>query len=153
MPTPILPQKLKGLLAASKTSKYLVQGFSKGFKVAYCGSNKSVYSRNSRSVKDNPGAASEKVENEIALGRIAGPFNHPPFPNQVISPLALRQKRNSTKFRLLHNLSAPYDGSSVNANIPDSAAKVKYDSISQAVQLIIDNNCSFLAKSDIKGNG
>ena len=109
-----------------------------------------IVSKNSLSVKINPTAASEKVNQEIALGRIAGPFKNPPFHHQVISPLALRQKRNSTKFRLLHNLSAPYDGSSVNANIPDSAAKVKYSSISQAVQLILDHNCSYLAKSDIQ---
>ena len=101
------------------------------------------------SVRSNLQAALEKVNGEVKLGRIAGPFALPPLSDLVVSPLALRQKANSNKFRLLHNLSAPYDGSSVNINIPDSEANVKFATLLNALEMLIQHNCLFLAKSDI----
>ena len=104
---------------------------------------------NSLSVRNNPQAAISKINEEIALGRVAGPFDSPPFKTFNISPLALREKKNSAKVRLLHNLSAPHNGNSVNANIPDEAAHVKYQSLLDAISIIVENNCNYLAKSDI----
>ena len=137
------------MLKGYSDENYISQGFSTGFKVGHQGISNSVVSRNSSSVLDNPSAALEKISQEVELGRIAGPFESPPFENLVISPLALRQKANSLKFRLLHNLSAPYDGTSVNFNIPDSEAKVSYANLLKAISLIVKNKCLFLAKTDI----
>ena len=137
------------MLEGYKDRDYLLQGFTSGFKVGHLGYPTSVVEKNSTSVISNPKAALEKVQLEVELGRIAGPFSSPPLFNFVVSPLALRQKANSNKFRLLHNLSAPYDGTSVNFNIPDCEANVKFATLRNALELILKNGCNFLAKSDI----
>ena len=67
-------------------------------------------------------------------------------------PISIRgKKKKSTKgkFKLLHDLSFPYDDTSVNANIPDSAAKVSYTSVLEAFDIINNLGSCFLAKSDI----
>ena len=51
---------------------------------------------------------------------------------------------------MIHNLSYPYDKSSVNANIPTECSTVKYETIGNAIQII--QQCSpnaFMAKTDI----
>ena len=91
----------------------------------------------------------DKINQEIALGRIAGPFPAPPFPNLKCSPLALREKSTKGKYRLLHNLSFPYNDLSVNRNIPDSAAKVAYSTLSDAFKIITSFGHCYLSKTDI----
>jgi hypothetical protein len=44
------------------------------------------YSKNLKSVMQNPLAAKEKIENEIQNGRIAGPFSKRPIWNLGCSP-------------------------------------------------------------------
>ena len=65
--------------------------------------------RNSQSVRDNPVAALRKVQREVELGRIAGPFDVPPLAAFKSTPLALREKSTPGEFRLLHTLSYPYN--------------------------------------------
>ena len=105
--------------------------------------------RNSASVSHNVEVALEKIHGELDLDRIAGPFPYPPFVNFKCSPLALREKSTPGKFRLLHNLSYPYDLSSVNLNIPDAAANVSYASVTDALDVINSLGSCFLSKSDI----
>ena len=105
--------------------------------------------RNSQSILENQIIAQEKIKTELSLGRISGPYSKPPFVNFKCSPLALRQKKNSNKYRLLHNLSAPYDWRSVNSNIPEEASKVKYSTIRDAVDIINEKRAIYLAKTDI----
>ena len=56
-----------------------------------------------------PQKSLDKLRKEIAAGRIVGPYDAPPFQPFHISPLALRPKKQLGKYRLLHNLSHPYD--------------------------------------------
>ena len=92
----------------------------------------------------------DKLDKELASGRIAGPFLNPPFLNFKCSPLAIREKSQPGKFRLLHNLSYPYDERAVNDNIPHEAATVKYATIRDAIHLIQENSpAAMLAKTDI----
>ena len=90
------------------------------------------------------------MSEEINLGRIVGPFEKQPFPNFKSFPLAIKEKKNTGKYRLLHNLSYPYDDRSVNFNISHENSTVKYAKIHNAILQI--QSCSpkaFLAKSDI----
>ena len=86
---------------------------------------------------------------EVARGRIAGPFKAPPLENFKCSPLALREKTTPGKYRLLHDLSFPHNGESVNANIPEEHSKLKYASIRDAIAVINRYGRCYLAKSDI----
>ncbi|XP_069186405.1 uncharacterized protein [Procambarus clarkii] len=87
---------------------------------------------------------------ELSLGCIAGPFEVPPFENFKCSPIALREKSTPGKYRLLHNLSYPYTSESVNANIPWETITVTYQSINDAVALVVRRSPgAHLAKCDI----
>jgi hypothetical protein len=62
-------------------------GISSGFKINYHGPRLPVETKNLKSVLENPQIALEKVENEIQLGRIAGPFQYSPISNLRCSPI------------------------------------------------------------------
>ena len=67
-----------------------------------------------------------------------------------VSPLALQPKKTPGEFRLLHNLSHPYDHTSVNAGIPQINRTVQYSSVGQAIREIQQlPRGSFASKSDI----
>ncbi|XP_006823663.1 uncharacterized protein LOC102802806, partial [Saccoglossus kowalevskii] len=90
------------------------------------------------------------LQTEVQAGRVAGPFQTPPFNNLRISPLGLVPKKQPNKFRLIYHLSCP-SGSSINNGISAELATVQYANIDDAVKIIKDlgPGC-FLAKSDIK---
>ena len=78
-------------------------------------------------------AAMQKVQKEVALKRIAGPFEAPPLEHFKCSPLSMREKSTPGQFCLLHNLSYPHDDTAVNANIPVHKAKTSYSNIDDAL--------------------
>lgn len=131
------------------SKKFIIDGFTSGFYLGFTGLNCPLSSHNSKSVSEKPIIMAEKINHELSLGRIEGPFYSAPFPNFKSSPLALREKKNSGKFRLLHNLSFPYDERSVNFNIPEKFSTVNYASFSSAVKIIQSKTQCYLAKSDI----
>ena len=100
---------------------------------------------------DNPTIVNNKIKEELMTKRIAGPFASPPFQNFKSSPLSLREKSVLGTYRLLHNLSYPYDEKSVNINIPRECASVQYANITHAIKLIQQHGPgAYLAKSDIQ---
>ena len=146
----MLYKELQKLFQNFEDTDFICNGFKYGFDLGYEGEPGDLRSRNSLSVSANVDIALEKINHEISLGRIVGPFDEPPFVNFKCCPLALREKSTKGKYRLLHNLSYPYDVTSVNLNIPDSKAKVKYATLADAFDVIYSLNNCFLAKSDIK---
>ena len=140
---------LSSLLKGYYDYSYVVDGFSHGFKLDFYGNNTPFISHNSISVQRNPLEAKTKISQELALDRIAGPFEKPPFNSLKVSPLALREKSDSGKFRLLHNLSYPYNENAVNFNIPETCSKVKYESITDAINILQITPDSWMAKADI----
>ena len=120
------------------------------FTLGFAGHECSTYGKNKATVINNIENAEDKINNEINLKQIAGPFKTPPFDNLKISPLALRPKRKANKYRLLHNLSFPYDHTSIDLNIPDSYSKGKYDLLQSAIKIIQELPNASLAKSDLK---
>jgi hypothetical protein len=79
----------------------LYEGFLYGFKIHYSGPRTAVDSKNLKSVFQHPSLVLEKVQSEIELGRIAGPFH-----NRSISPIGLVPKKTAG-FRLITHLSRP----------------------------------------------
>ena len=62
-----------------------------GFSLGYEGVALNRSSRNALSANNNPDLVLEKVNSEISLGRIAGPFIRQPFKDFICSPLSLRE--------------------------------------------------------------
>ena len=132
-------------------TKFLVQGFRNGFRLHHEGDLATKEPNNDISIDQNPTVVQEKLQKEIAEGRLKGPFEVPPFEDFHISPLKLREKTEKGKFRLIHNLSWPYDEGSVNAGIEEEFKTVQYASVTKAIQLIMNHpKGSVTRKTDLK---
>ena len=107
LPTPIKINKLKLILQGYDVEKlnFLISGFRHGFYLGYQGPRKSCFVKNSDSTKDNWEVVNTKLKKEMKMGRIAGPFNMPPFEKFRVSPLAVIPKSTSGEYRLIHNIS------------------------------------------------
>ena len=150
LPTPIQVGVLSELLRGYPKAEYIIHGFTHGFLLDFEGEDSPLSSRNSHTVAEQKDIVSEKISKERALGRIAGPFQSPPFEHFKSSPLSLRPKKEAGKYRLLHNLSYPYNETSVNFNIPRDKATVNYARLDDAIKIIQNfGPGTFLAKSDI----
>ena len=68
-----------------------------------------------------------------------------------ISPVSLREKSMPGQFRMIHNLSHPHNGSSINANIETIYKSVQHTSIRDVIELLSHlPNGYFMGKTDIK---
>ncbi|VDI42631.1 Hypothetical predicted protein [Mytilus galloprovincialis] len=105
--------------------------------------------KNLKSVLSNPVGARLKIESEISLGRIAGPFCKRPISNLRCSPIGLVPKKTGG-LRLITHLSYP-PLSSVNDFIDEKFTSVKYSSFDNAVNMVKKLGIGAkLAKMDIK---
>ena len=152
--TPIKPHRLFHHLRhigydPVKTNK-LVSGFSEGFYLHHEGPPVDIMPKNGALVT-HPEVISKSLFDDIALNRVAGPYDEKPFETFQVSPVNARQKKNSDKHRMIHNLRYPYDKTSINANIPDSAKSVKYASIHDAISYLMNfPRASYMCKTDIR---
>ena len=150
LPTPININALRTCLQ-NYDATFLINGFSVGFHISDDSPTSSSCPSNSHTISDAPEIIRDKLRKEIAAGRIAGPYDAPPFQPFHISPLALRPKKQLGKYRLLHNLSHPYDTTSVNHNIPQHKRTVQYATVGEAITKIMKlPHGSFAAKTDIE---
>ena len=126
LPTPVKAKVLSDYLRGYIKADYITSGFTEGFMLNFEGEESPLHSNNSVSVTNNEQVVAEKIRKELDMGRIEGPFLEPPFDNFKCSPLSVREKREPGKYRLLHNLSYPYNEDSVNFNIPKERSTVQY---------------------------
>ena len=121
-----------------------------GFHVHFEGERRVFEPPNLKSAIARPDIVREKLNKEITAGRIAGPFQTPPFPDMFCSPLGIVPKKNPGEFRLIHHLSFP-QGSSINDFIPSEFSSVSYATINDAISALkrAGRGC-FMAKTDIK---
>ena len=143
-----LTQALKGYDAG--VVRYLEEGFTHGFRLGYEGTGQGTASQNLKSAYEHPEVISGKLGKEYDKGRIAGPFQTPPFHPFFVSPIGVVPKKQPGSFRIIHHLSHPREAS-VNAGIPDSNAVVHYASTDDAIQCIksMGRDC-WLVKMDVQ---
>ena len=152
LPTPVKPDRLEVYLCGYNylLKKYLLSGFRNGFRLDNTKFTPSDNDKTLKSARIQPDMIDNKLDKEIKLGRIQGPFKHCPFDNIVISPLGLVEKKVKGEYRVIHHLSFP-QGSSINDGIPREFATVKYSNISDAISNLVQlGKHSYMAKSDIK---
>lgn len=135
----------------------IFNGFKFGFSLHYSGLRTRVESSNLQSAKKLPEVVKQKIEKEISLGRVAGPFPNPPLDKFRVSPIGLVPKKSVAsdteiheQYRLIHHLSHP-EGNSVNEFIDPALCSVEYTSFDEAIYMVQDlgRGC-LLGKSDIK---
>ena len=109
LPTPVIVGNTQLMLSDSRydyeLSQDLVEGFSYGFRIPFCGPVDHAYHpRNHPSVLNNSMYmyVQQMIASEYALGRVAGPFICPPFDNFMVSPLGLVPKKEADAFRIIH---------------------------------------------------
>ena len=122
-------------------AKYVIDGFTRGFPLGI-DPEKRPQPRgpceNSDDAKANPEIVRELVEKELELGHMLGPFDEPPLPDMVFSPLHIVPKAGSeNKYRLIHNLAFPYNEESVNRSIPPEESSVQYHYIGELIEMAI----------------
>lgn len=152
--TPISFQRLQIFLTGynQNTLAFLIDGFISGFHLQFQGKRGFQNCQNLKSALDDPNNVQKKIDKEIKLKRILGPFKEKPFPHLKLSPLGLVPKKKPNEFRLIHHLSYPRnDSNSVNAGIPREYSTVHYATIDDAIaRLKICGRGAFMAKTDIE---
>jgi len=154
MPSPINPTNLSASLQDSNYDSekvaYLIQGFTTGFALGHYSLPINTEPVNSHNISGKERIVQEKILAEIKLGRMSGPYKKPPFIPFQISPVNIIQKKDTSKFRFLHNLSSPYNGDSINDHIMQSDKSVQYSSIGDAIKIILAHDIgAYLCKTDI----
>ena len=104
---------------------------------------------NHKSALENEELVTQKINKEVALGRIIGPFDKKP-PGLIVSPLAAVPKDNNTTIRLIHDLSYPKKNS-VNSHIPRHLCIVEYETLDDCLSIIASLGYgTMMGKTDIK---
>ncbi|KAJ8305404.1 hypothetical protein KUTeg_015949 [Tegillarca granosa] len=124
--TPINLVEFTKLVTGFIHVRYLIDGFSVGFRLGYLGPRYFKSSQNLKSTFDFPMVVDAKLQKEIDLGRISGHYSLPLFPNLQISPIGVVPKKSPDDFRLINNLSFP-SNSSINDFISEELSACRAD--------------------------
>ena len=150
--SPIKIEALENLLLFyddRKAAEFLLQGFKTGFCLGYCGPRLPRSCKNLMSAKMYPVDVREKIDKEINMGRILGPFISPPISNLITSPIGIVRKSDGG-WRLITHLSYP-SGGSVNDFIDPEICSEQYTSFDTAIEMIRTLGTGVLcSKMDVK---
>ena len=128
----------------------MLQGLDTGFSLEYNGNFQFRAPRNLPTAQLDPQLIRSKLYKEIGLRRMLGPFDTPPFPDLMCSPVGLVPKKDSDEMRMIMHLSYPY-GESINDYIDPEKAATQYQQFDDAVYLVIQQGrFCWLAKGDVK---
>ena len=134
-----------------KFASYLLDDIANGFRTGFAHESHlctAAKIKNS-SANDHCTVISEGLQAEVDEGRLIGPLNPGDFPYAQISSLGAVEKKHSTKWRLILDLSHPISYS-VNDGIAKPLCTLKYSRVSDVVEQILrmGKGC-YLAKIDI----
>ena len=131
---------------------YVLDGIRNGFRVGFQAHQRlHSASKNKVSALANPQVIDAYLDNEVRLGRVAGPYPSPPMPNLQVSSFGVIPKRGQPgKWRLIVDLSSPR-GRSVNDGIDPEEFTLQYVRVDQIIQMVSRlGNGAFMAKFDVE---
>ena len=126
LPTPINIDRLRYWLQGydSDLADQLITGFTEGFIIPTSAEPHALPVFNHPSIRQFKDIVKDKLNTELQAGRLAGPFDTPPFDPFYVSPISLIPKRTEGEYRLIQNLSYPYYNElSINAGIDRSLSR------------------------------
>lgn len=131
---------------------YVLQGILHGFRIGFDAPvNLKQSKKNKPSAYQHPVVIDAYLNNEIQLGRVAGPFDSPPMPSLHTSSFGVIPKKGQPgKWRLIIDLSSPH-GHSINDGIDPAAWSLHYIKIDDVVHMLANlGKGALIAKFDIE---
>ena len=132
---------------------FFLSGITQGFRIGFKQQLHPLKStkRNLYCALQHPETVEKYLAEEIALGRVAGPFQQSLVPHAHLSRFGVIPKNHQpNKWRLIVDLSHPVD-SSINGGIPKGLCSLKYITIDSAIDQIKQIGYGILmAKIDVK---
>jgi hypothetical protein len=132
----------------------ILSGITHGVDIGFDGARDVTrHSRNLRSALDG-GRIEQMVSDiifaDVAAGKKAGPFDDPPFEHFSYSPIGAVMKGGTwDRIRVIHHLSFPFGGDSINANVRDEDLVLgRFDNACDAIRQL-GSGC-FLIKLDVE---
>ena len=133
LPTPVNVNSLEKVLDGHPDRtlvNQLCHNLRHGACIGYTGPRVPRFCKNLPTALAQPDIVTSNLAKEVALGRIAGPYDSPPFPNFQVSPIGLVPKKHSSKFRTIFHLSFPKSGAtSINHFISKEDHSLQYITI------------------------
>ena len=128
----------------------LVTALRSGVRLGYTGKRTGTHEgRNLPTANENATAIEANLDKELQNGRRRGPCSPSSFPFFFANPLGVVFKRMSSKPRVIHHLSYPRTGDSVNAHVVDLEVRLK--AFERAVEnLRACGRGTFMAKIDVE---
>jgi hypothetical protein len=126
-------------------------GLSAGVDVQYRGPRdvSRPHVRNLPTALAHSAAVEADLAADVKLGRRAGPFKEPPLDHFIASPLGAVAKPGSDKIRIIHHLSYPFRGESVNKYVIHLACMLA--SFDDAARLVVLNGRgAMMSKIDVQ---
>ena len=128
----------------------MLQDLERGFALEYCRQYKFRAPENLPTAKLDLQIIRDKLQKEVTVGRILGPFPDPPFSNLMYSPVGLVPKKDTDKMCMIIHLSFPY-GESINDYIDLEKASTHYQTFDDAIKLVIKQGQFYwISKGDVK---
>lgn len=112
----------------------LSEGLTNGFRLNYSGPRVFRESPNLLSAREHHEELKIKIDKEVELGRISGPFEGLPISNLQVSPIGIVPK-STGGWRLITHLSYPNDGG-INHFIDPIHCTVKYTSFDKVIEML-----------------
>ena len=132
--------------------EFVLNGLCLGFRIGFHKHQKlRSATKNKESASSNPQVIDSYIDNEVRLGRVAGPFATPPLPHLQVSSFGVIPKRGQPgKWRLIVDLSSPR-GLSVNDGIDREEFTLQYIRVDQIIQMVSDlGRSALMAKFDVE---
>ena len=136
---------------SQEKSQSLLSQLCEGVRIGRVPAEARVESPNWPSAYEHRDQVAKIIADDLAAGRLDGPYRSPPYSKFIVSPLGAFTKRASTKVRLIHDLSYPHQGS-VNASISQEEFSLSYTSVDDAAALCrqLGPSPAYMAKLDLQ---
>ena len=117
--------------------KFVLEGLHHGFHLGFSPSQKlKSAKKNKPSAAQHPSVVDQHLANKVSLGRVAGPFTAPPFPNLHVSSFGVIPKRGQPgKWLLIMDLPS-MGGANVNDGIDADEFTLHYITLDQVIRLV-----------------
>ena len=134
-----------------ETTHSLLSQIVNGVKIGRVPADSQIISHNWPSSLEYRDQVTRVIEDDLAADRLHGPFRVPPFDHYIVSPLGAFPKRDSSKVRVIHDLSFPVKGS-VNSLIDREQFSLAYSSVDDATRICRELGPApvFMAKLDLE---